>query len=175
MNRGDMWRDLLGVIGAAALTCLPLSLLAFGVSDNAIADETTSSRTATAPPAALIARGRYLVKISGCNDCHTPGYGPNAGAVSESEWLIGDRLGFQGPWGTTYPANLRRLIQALTVEQWLHLARQPTRPPMPWFLLRDMTDQDLTAIYHFVRSLGPSQHTPPAFVPPGQGTRHGSG
>jgi hypothetical protein len=31
-----------------------------------------------------------------------------------------------------------------------------------------MTDQDLTAIYHFVRSLGPSQHTPPAFVPPGK-------
>src|SRR5688572_20428167 len=30
-----------------------------------------------------IARGRYLIQTAGCNDCHTPGYGPNEGRVDE--------------------------------------------------------------------------------------------
>jgi mono/diheme cytochrome c family protein len=113
-------------------------------------------------------RGRYLVKTTGCNDCHTAGYLPSAGRVEEARWLTGDRLGWQGPWGTTYPPNLRLLIQRLTPEQWLVIARRPARPPMPWFALREMTDTDLLAIYHFIRSLGPAGDAAPAFVPPGQ-------
>jgi hypothetical protein len=38
---------------------------------------------------------------------------------------------------------------------------------MPWFALRDMTDQDLLAIYHFVRSLGAAGTAAPAYLPPG--------
>lgn len=116
-------------------------------------------------------RGRYLVKTAGCNDCHTPGYASNAGRVDEALWLTGDRLGWQGPWGTTYPPNLRLLMQGLSAEQWLQVARRPMRPPMPWFALRDMTDQDLLAIYHFARSLGPAGTASPAFLPPGQPAR----
>ena len=47
-------------------------------------------------------RGRYLVKIAGCNDCHTRGYAETAGKVPEKQWLTGDQLGWRGPWGTTY-------------------------------------------------------------------------
>jgi mono/diheme cytochrome c family protein len=114
-----------------------------------------------------VSRGRYLVKIAGCNDCHTPGYAQDAGNTPESNWLIGDRLGWQGPWGTTYPLNLRRFVQGMTEEQWLKIARQPARPPMPWFALREMTDEDLAAIYQFTRSLGPAGPDAPAYVPPG--------
>jgi hypothetical protein len=39
---------------------------------------------------------------------------------------------------------------------------------MPWFSLRDMTDEDLRAIYQFVRSLGPGGEPAPAYLPPGQ-------
>jgi mono/diheme cytochrome c family protein len=113
------------------------------------------------------ARGRYLVKIGGCNDCHTPGYAQRAGDVPESQWLIGDRIGWRGPWGTTYPANLRRFVQGVSPEQWLEIARRPMRPPMPWFALRDMTDEDLTAIYYYLRALGPAGANAPAYVPPG--------
>jgi mono/diheme cytochrome c family protein len=115
-----------------------------------------------------VERGRYLVKIGGCNDCHTPGYALSAGRVDESQWLIGDRLGFQGPWGTTYPANLRRFVATLTREQWLQVARQPTRPPMPWFALRDMSDDDLAAIYDYIRALGPAGAAAPPYAPPGE-------
>ena len=56
----------------------------------------------------------------------------------------------------------------MTEEQWLEVARQPTRPPMPWFALRDMSDEDLAALYRFIRSLGAAGSAAPPFVPPGQ-------
>src|SRR5688572_2915819 len=66
--------------------------------------------TAAEPPARLspeAERGRYLVRIAGCNDCHTEGYAFANGDIDESNWLTGDALGWRGPWGTTYAANLR--------------------------------------------------------------------
>lgn len=116
---------------------------------------------------ASIARGRYLTRIAGCNDCHTPGYAQSAGTVAESEWLTGVPVGFKGAWGVSYPANLRRLLQTMDEKTWLVYARQPRRPPMPWFALRDMTDNDVRAIYRYVRSLGAKGVDTPAYAPPG--------
>jgi mono/diheme cytochrome c family protein len=116
-----------------------------------------------------IERGRYLAKTSGCNDCHTPGYAMSGGKVPESEWLVGDRLGWNGPWGTTYPANLRLSMQNLSEREWLRMAREKQlRPPMPWFALRDMTDSDLVSLYRFIRYLGPAGTPAPAYLPPGE-------
>lgn len=114
------------------------------------------------------ARGRYLVQITGCNDCHTAGYLASQGKVAEAEWLTGDRLGWQGPWGTTYAPNLRLTVPHMTLNEWLQFAREPRRPPMPWFALREMTDEDLTSIYLYIQHLGPAGEVAPAFVPPGE-------
>ena len=114
-----------------------------------------------------VRHGRYLIRTSGCNDCHTPGYMQKDGQVAESEWLTGDAMGWQGPWGTTYPANLRLLVQQMDEAAWLARARQPMRPPMPAPSLRAMSDDDLRAIYRYVRSLGPKGQMAPAYVPPG--------
>jgi mono/diheme cytochrome c family protein len=115
-----------------------------------------------------IQHGRYLVKIGGCNDCHTPGYAAKNGEVDEKLWLTGDKVGWSGPWGTTYPANLRLLLAGMSQEQWITHARAMTpRPPMPWFNMRAMTDADLKAIYQFTRSLGTGGEAAPAFLPPG--------
>jgi mono/diheme cytochrome c family protein len=114
-----------------------------------------------------VARGRYLVTIGGCNDCHTAGYPQKAGNVPERDWLEGDAVGFQGPWGTSYPANLRLLIARMNEAEWVAHARQERLPPMPWFSLAKMTDSDLKAIYAFVRSLGPAGEAAPAYVAPG--------
>jgi mono/diheme cytochrome c family protein len=116
-----------------------------------------------------VERGRYLVKITGCNDCHTAGYAPTGGKVPESEWLTGDALGWRGPWGTTYPTNLRLYMQDLTEAQWVKKAKTlNTRPPMPWFNLHDMNSSDLRAMYRYVRHLGPAGKPAPAYVPPDQ-------
>jgi mono/diheme cytochrome c family protein len=143
-----------------------VSLLALG---GACSAASAAPSVASGPATAnQVERGRYLVKTTGCNDCHTPGYIESAGRLEESRWLIGNSLGWQGPWGTTYPANLRLLTDALTADQWLLVARRQMRPPMPWFALRDMTDADLLAIYYFMRSLGPAGTDAPAFIPPGK-------
>lgn len=112
-----------------------------------------------------VARGEYLVRTSGCNDCHTPGYPESGGEVPKSDWLTGNAVGFHGPWGTSYPTNLRRYVQGLSESDWLARVRQPMRPPMPWFNLRDMSDDDLVAVYRFIRTLGPAGE--PAPMPTG--------
>jgi len=96
------------------------------------------------------------------------GYPESGGKTPRSEWLTGNPVGFQGPWGTTYPANLRLLVQSLTEAQWLARAHAPMRPPMPWFSLQAMSDNDLRAIYRFVRHLGPKGAPAPAYAAPGQ-------
>ena len=119
------------------------------------------------PDASSLARGKYLVTIAGCNDCHTAGYAPSNGKVPEKDWLMGDRLGWRGPWGTTYAVNLRQYMQTLTEAQWLAKAKAlETRPPMPWDNIRAMTTQDLRAIYRYIRHLGPAGDAAPAYVPP---------
>lgn len=115
-----------------------------------------------------IKRGEYLARIAGCNDCHTAGYPETAGNIPRDQWLTGVNVGFQGPWGTTYPANLRLYFADLGEEQWLARARSPMMPPMPWFALRDMDDEDLMALYHFIKSLGPAGEPVPVAVAPNQ-------
>jgi len=37
---------------------------------------------------------------------------------------------------------------------------------MPWFNLNRWTDQDLRALYQYIKTLGPVGKSAPAFVPP---------
>jgi mono/diheme cytochrome c family protein len=130
------------------------------------------SGPALAAPSAdkqLIERGQYLVQVSGCNDCHTPGYLPRNGNVPVSQWLTGDSFGWNGPWGTTYASNLRLFMKDMTEAQWIQTAKTlRRRPPMPWFNLNAMHEDDLRAIYHFVRSFSDTGRPAPAYVPVGQ-------
>jgi mono/diheme cytochrome c family protein len=112
-------------------------------------------------------RGRYVVQIGGCNDCHTAGYAPSGGKVPEAQWLMGDALGWNGPWGTTYATNLRLYMQDLTEAQWMKKAKTlNARPPMPWFNVQAMSSGDLRAMYRYIRSLGPAGKPVPAYLPP---------
>jgi mono/diheme cytochrome c family protein len=121
----------------------------------------------TASNAQQIERGRYVVEIGGCNDCHTAGYAEAGGKAAESERLKGDTLGYRGPWGTTYPTNLRVSIGKMTEDDWVKYAKTlMTRPPMPWFNIRAMTEADQRALYQYVKSLGVSGSAAPAFLPP---------
>ncbi|MEW6692217.1 MAG: cytochrome C [Pseudomonadota bacterium] len=148
--------------GAAAIVLAVLSL-------QAGADGSPGKDKAIYGKAASIEQGRYLTRIAGCNDCHTAGYMASAGNVPEAQWLLGDSLGWQGDWGTTYAINLRLYVKDMSEEQWVAMARtKQSRPPMPWFGLREMKDADLRAIYRFLRFLGPAGEPAPAYLPPGQ-------
>lgn len=42
-----------------------------------------------------------------------------------------------------------------------------TRPPMPYWAINAMTDNDLEALWTYVHSLGPAGEPAPAALPPG--------
>ena len=144
-NRLAGWGLALGLMGAAA-----------GV----MAQEPAAS-------ADELARGRYMTVIGGCNDCHTAGYAENAGNTPDAEWLTGVPIGFAGPWGVSYPANLRLNVQSMSEDQWVARVRSPLLPPMPWFSVAHMKEEDVRAMYRFIKSLGPAGEAMPAFVAPG--------
>jgi hypothetical protein len=119
--------------------------------------------------------GRYLVLAGGCNDCHTPGWAQAGGAIPSSRWLTGSRVGFRGPWGVTYPANLRLLVQHMHERQWVAMFKDktplpgyPMRPPMPWLDYHRLNVRDLQALYVFIQRLGPAGQPAPRYVPPGR-------
>jgi len=140
---------------------------------------------------ATVARGKYLVTLGGCQDCHTPGHffgKPDAARV-----LGGSEVGFEIPGlGVFYGPNLTpdkaTGLGGWTDAQIIAAFRTGVRPDgralapiMPWRALAVLTDQDAAAIVAFLRSLppvnnmvpgpfGPTQ-TPTSFVmkivPPG--------
>jgi hypothetical protein len=114
-----------------------------------------------------IDRGRSLIMSMGCNDCHTPGY-QIRNSVPEEDWLVGGTLGFRDPTGTTYPNNLRLLLNSMSEDDWTVFALQMRKNvPMESVLLPTTSEQDLRAIYQFVKYLGPKGNPAPPRLPAG--------
>lgn len=89
--------------------------------------DTGAAQSAESP----VERGRYLLSITGCNDCHTPGSARAQGQMPETAWLTGNSLGFPVLGGTTYAINLRQYFSRITEAQWIDAARKMVaRPPM---------------------------------------------
>lgn len=156
MRFSQSWRRTVRVgtamlVGAAAFSC------------TATHDENENRASAISPNA-----GEYVVRIGGCNDCHTPGYAESSGNVPLADWLTGNPVGYRGPWGTTYASNLRLYVAPMSEEDWVKVMRSRNdKPPMPWTSLHAMNDHDLRAIYRFIKSLGPAGGPSPKDVPPG--------
>jgi mono/diheme cytochrome c family protein len=152
------------------LFLLTAATIAIAITSTAgTAAETVAAKKGPRASASLNAvdRGKYMLIVGGCNDCHTAEFAARGGDLPERDWLKGSRLGFSGPWGTTYASNLRFTLSTMSEAQWVRYAKElKTRPPMPWFNLNQWTDADLRAFYKYVRSLGPPGEAAPAYVPP---------
>ena len=153
---------------ALAAVALPLVLAACHRDAPASTGKTPFPAAQAATPDSLVERGAYLAVTKGCNACHTPGYAESDGQVPRDRWLTGSPLGWQGPWGTTYAANLRLKVAGMDEAEWLrYTAEIRARPPMPAANVRAMSGDDRRALYHFIRSLGPAGAPAPAYLPPG--------
>lgn len=86
---------------------------------------------------------------------------------------------WQGPWGTSFTANLTpddTGIGTWTEEQFATAIRkgkfkgmESSRmllPPMPWFNYAHFTDDELKAVFAFLKSLPPVKNAVPAPIPP---------
>jgi mono/diheme cytochrome c family protein len=108
-------------------------------------------------------RGRYLVEVTGCSDCHTPQVkGQNIKGLE----FAGGNI-FEGPWGrvasaniTPDPSGISYYDEALflqTIRTGYVKARRISQI-MPWWDYRNLTDEDLKAIFTYLRTLKPVRH-----------------
>ena len=142
------------------------ALCLLGVADAAVAEDQVP---VGAVLAAALERGKYMITTGHCNNCHTAGYGAKQGQIPEDQWLQGNPVGWRSKAGTVYAPNLRIYVQAMSLTTWLLAARNARpRPPMPWWNMRDTSNEDLAAMYWYMRSLQPAGAPAPSFLPPDQ-------
>jgi len=115
-----------------------------------------------------VERGAQMAIVGGCHDCHTAGYGESGGKVDPATAMKGVALGWQGPWGTTYPKNLRITAQR-TEDAFVDYMKTFTAlPPMPYYNVHAMDESDLRSLYLYIKSLGEPGEQVPDALPPGQ-------
>ncbi|HZN27058.1 MAG TPA: c-type cytochrome [Burkholderiales bacterium] len=177
-------------LSAAAVTCAAIAL------------PVGAAETPAGPQTDKAARGKYLVTIAGCNDCHTPWkMGPTGPAPDMSRMLSGHPESFalppapapqgpwlvaatatntawSGPWGVSFTANLtpdqetglgkwtlRNFVD--TIRSGRHMGRgRQILPPMPIPMYKHMTDEDLEAVYTYLRSIPAVSNRVPEPLPP---------
>jgi mono/diheme cytochrome c family protein len=131
-----------------------------------------------------VLRGKYLVTLGLCTDCHTPGY--FFGKPDMGRYLGGSEVGFDIPGlGVFHGPNLtpddETGLGRWSVDDIVRAIQTGTRPDgrvlapiMPWHAFAELTKQDAQAIAAFLKSLpavsnkvpgpfGPAE-TPTSFV-----------
>jgi hypothetical protein len=180
-----------------AITVVVLGAVGFVTFVRGQAEEASQGRA----PDQVARRGEYLVKIMGCNDCHTPwkmglqgpepdmtrflsghpeeiGPLPKTAAAAPFVWSgFATNTAFSGPWGVSYTFNLtpepntglgiwteEMFVQAIRTGKHMGASR-PINPPMPWPAYRNATDEDLKAVYAYLRTIKPIVNHVPAYQP----------
>jgi mono/diheme cytochrome c family protein len=111
-----------------------------------------------------VKRGEQLVNLAGCLDCHTPADKgqPVAGMVGAGGF------GFPGPWGFVASANITQdasgipyYDEALFVDVMRtgSVKARKLSSVMPVMIYKNLTDEDLKAMYAYVRTMKPVKHT----------------
>lgn len=105
------------------------------------------------------------------------------GPKLEAPWMASVAATFtawSGPWGVSYTANLTpdqntglgvwtEEMFVMAIREGKHMGKgRPILPPMPWPAFRNLSDDDLKAIFAFLRTLTPiTNHVPdPILAPP---------
>jgi mono/diheme cytochrome c family protein len=174
------------------------------------AQEAPASGAPAQPVQTPADRGKYLVTMAGCHDCHSPkvfdsgvpepdpkrllsGHpasekvpavppgllAPNRwGAIANNQFTA-----WAGPWGVSFTANLTpdtaTGLGSWTEEMFMKAIRsgkhqgegRPILPPMPWPMYSQMTDEDLRAVFAYLRTLPPINNPVPEPLPPAGATQ----
>ena len=133
-----------------------------------------------APAETQVERGLYLVTITGCNDCHTPGalfgnpdkarllggsdvgFGDPASGVWVGENLTPDKETGLGVWTSD------QIVTAITTGK-LPDGRMLS-PIMPWPALSHLTHDDALAIAAYLQSIPAVKNAVPGPYKPGEAT-----
>lgn len=109
-------------------------------------------------------RGKYLVTIAGCTDCHTP---KDAHGQPLPNMDFGGGLILDGPWGRVASTNITpdpsgipyydtaMFTQAIRTG---YVKARKLSQIMPWHAYRGMTDDDIASIFAYIKTLKPVRH-----------------
>jgi hypothetical protein len=188
---------------ASALLVAGIVIASSSCSDHGPVATEADTAVLTGPSeAALVGRGKYLVEIMGCHDCHSPKQmGPNGPYLDPERILSGypadrplppqpvshegwallnmDLTAAVGPWGTTFAANITSDESGIgnwTEEQFERALKKglykgsegsrPLLPPMPWQNYVNMSKEDVSAVFAYLKSTKPVANVVPAPIPP---------
>jgi mono/diheme cytochrome c family protein len=109
-----------------------------------------------------VSRGHYLTQIGSCADCHTPEdkmHRPTAGM----EFAGGKQIEGSPTRSanlTPDPTGISYYDEDLFVKvlRTGHVGARPLHPPMPWWVFRNMSDEDLKSIFTYLRTVKPIQN-----------------
>ena len=113
------------------------------------------------PPDPIV-RGRYLTKIGNCEYCHTPSDKMDrplpgmafAGGKYIDKFPVPSANITPDPSGISYYDNAMFIRTMRTGS----VGARRLNPPMPWWVFRNMSDDDLKAIFAYLRTLKPVEH-----------------
>jgi hypothetical protein len=110
---------------------------------------------------------------------------PPAPQLPPGPWLVtmaATNTAFAGPWGVSFTANLTPDAET-GLGQWTlknftdtirtgrHMGRgRPVLPPMPIPVYNNFTDDDLEAVFSYLRTIAPISNRVPEPLPPAQST-----
>jgi hypothetical protein len=105
-------------------------------------------------------------------------------AVVPEPWLVAAAptlTAWSGPWGVSFSANLTPdpetgVLRDFTEEQFIQTMRtgrhqgqgRAILPPMPWQYIGKMTDEDLKAVFAYLRQIPAIKNKVPDPIPPSQ-------
>jgi len=109
---------------------------------------------------------------------------PPPPALGDGPWVAtvaGTLTAYAGPWGISYASNLtshettgmgawteEMFLQALRTGRHMGTSR-PIMPPMPWRYYGRLNDDDLKAIFAYLRTVPPIDNLVPEYAPPAGG------
>jgi mono/diheme cytochrome c family protein len=131
-----------------------------------------------------VKRGAQLMNLAGCMDCHTP-----ADKGQPVPGMVGaGGFGFPGPWGfvasaniTPDPSGISYYDEALFLDviRTGSVKARKLSPVMPGMVYRNLSDEDLKAMFAYLKTLKPVKHRVDNAEPPTQckvcGLKHGGG
>ena len=120
------------------------------------------SVTSASAQQSQVERGKYLVTLGSCTDCHTPGY--FFGKPDMARYLGGSEVGFEIPGlGVFHGPNLTPDSETglgnwtISIVTAMQTGKRPDgrelAPIMPWRAFANMTKDDATAIAVFLKSI----------------------
>jgi mono/diheme cytochrome c family protein len=134
--------------------------------------------SASARAESPVERGRYLVSVTGCNDCHTPG--GMLGSPDKTRVLAGSDVGFGDPASGVWVGGNLTPDKETGLGKWsgdqIVVALTKGKTPdgrslseiMPWPAFSHLTEKDVRAIAAYLKSLPAVKNAVPGPFKPGE-------